>query len=173
MKALDAADVRTVSIDPQEEALRLYGEHGTPLYRFCRSLMGQTSDAEDAVQETFLKLLHHLHAGGDRRNLKAWLFTVAANACRDRMRLHMRWLPWRAEQDRRTVEPGDQPPDLRDARRAFQSLARRDRLLLSLRASGLSYREIGVAAGIHEPSDGRLLARAVARWKRRTVDRRP
>ena len=48
---------------------------------------------------------------------------------------------------------------------ALRALRPRDRLLLSLRAQGLTYREIAAAADIREPSVGRLLARAVDRWK--------
>jgi len=43
-------------------------------------------------------------------------------------------------------------------------LPERDRLLLLLRAQGLSYREIADAARIRPASVGRLLARAVDRW---------
>lgn len=167
MDSLDAAAVaESEAIDPQAEATRLFAEHGAPLFRFCRSVLRERNDAEDAVQETFLKLLQHLRSGGDRRNLKSWLFTVAVNACRDRLRWRVRWRPWRAELDRRTVAPDQPSPELRHARKAFLALSARDRMLLSLRASGLSYREIGVAAGIREQSVGRLLARAVDRWKR-------
>jgi RNA polymerase sigma-70 factor (ECF subfamily) len=167
MKALYAPDAtRENPLDPQTETLRLYAEHGTPLFRFCRSVTGQTDDAEDIVQEAFLKLLHHLQSGGDRSNLKSWLFTVAANACRDRMRWRVRWMPWRAELDTRTVDPVEHYPDRARARDAFRVLAPRDRLLISLRAQGLSYREMAAAAGIREQSVGRLLARAVDRWKK-------
>ena len=124
-------------------------------------------EAEDVVQETFLKLLQHLRGRGDRANLKSWLFTVAANACRDRLRARRRWLPWRAELDRRAAPAPDEAPDRRLARAAAAGLAPRDLLLISLRAQGLSYRDIGAAAGIKERSVGRLLARAVDRWKRR------
>jgi len=103
--------------------------------------------------------------------LKSWLFTVAANACRDRLRWRVRWLPWNADRDERTVGPVEHSPDLERARDALRSLAARDRLLLSLRANGLSYKEIAVAAGIREPSVGRLLARAVDRWKTATDQR--
>ena len=73
----------STTVDPQAETLRLFQEHGTALYRFCRSVLRHTGDAGDVVQETFLKLLDHLQHDGDRRNLKSWLFTVAANGCRD------------------------------------------------------------------------------------------
>jgi RNA polymerase sigma-70 factor (ECF subfamily) len=163
-------------VDPQDETLRLFQEHGTSLYRFCRSVLKDGSDAEDVVQDTFLKLLHHLQHGGDQRNVKSWLFTVAANACRDRMRWRVRWLPWLAERDDRTVEPIDvdvQPkPDNTDvglARKAFRQLAPRDRLLLALKAQGLSYKEMSKASGIREQSVGRLLARALDRWRKHAL----
>ena len=153
--------------DSQSELLTLFSAHGPALYRFCRATLGHSTDAEDIVQDTFLKLLQHLESAGDRSNLRAWLFEVAANACRDRLRWRMRWLPWRAELDQRAAEPvDDDEPDRRRARVALRALSPRDRLLLALRAEGLSYRQMASAAGIAEKSVGRLLARAVARWKR-------
>jgi RNA polymerase sigma-70 factor (ECF subfamily) len=146
----------------------LFDEHGTAVYRFALVLLRHHQDAEDVVQETFLKLLHHLREGGDTGNIRGWLFTVAAHAARDRQRRRIRWLPWRAEHDV-AVDPPDLPDEdgrLRAARRAMQRLSPRDRLLLALRANGLSYRDIATAAGIQPASVGRLLARAVERWTR-------
>ena len=60
--------------------------HGGAVYRFAAVLVRHHQDAEDVVQETFLKLLRHLEAGGDTTNLRGWLFTVAAHAARDRQR---------------------------------------------------------------------------------------
>ncbi len=161
--AVNTADSEPV--DPRAEVLRLFTEHGTSLYRFCRSTLGSAGDAEDVVQDTFLKLLEHLEAGRGRSNLKAWIFTVAANACRTRLRWRVRWLPWQEERDSRTVESPEQPRDLQRARAAMRGLSARDRLLISLRAQGLSYRDIATAAGVGQVSVGRLLARAIDRWK--------
>jgi len=154
------------SADAEAEVVARFEQHGTALYRFCHGMLGSRADAQDAVQETFLKLLEHLRRGGDHANVRAWLFAVAANACRDRLRRRRRWLPWRAELDVRSVEPADDTRDIASARAALRRLSARDRMLLTLRAQGLSYREIGVAAGIRETSVGRLLARAVDRIKR-------
>jgi len=165
-KPLDTSGmVRPIPVDPPAEVLRLFGEHGSSLYRFCRASLGSGDDAEDIVQDTFLKLLQHLQAGGNRSNLRAWLFTVAVNACRDRAKWRLRWLPWREDLEK-PDETIVEPLDLHRARAAMRRLALRDRLLLSLRAQGLSYRDMAVAAGIREQSVGRLLARAVDRWKR-------
>ena len=69
-----------------EAVLALFEEHGTAVYRFAVVLVRHHQDAEDVVQETFLKLLRHLDAGGDASSLRGWLFTVAAHAARDRQR---------------------------------------------------------------------------------------
>jgi RNA polymerase sigma-70 factor, ECF subfamily len=161
--------------DRQSAAVDLFREHGPAIYRFALLMARDRADAEDVVQETFLKLLTHLEAGGDRRNLRGWLFTVAAHGCRDRARGRLRWLPWTAAN-----EPMVAPSPLRDedgrvraAREGLQQLPSRDRLLLTLRAQGLSYREIAVAARIRGSSVGRLLARAVDRWERAAVAAAP
>lgn len=113
-----------------------------------------------------MKLVRHLEAGGDMTNLRGWLFTVAAHAARDRQRARRRWIPWAAEHDVPVSPPAldDEDGRIRSARAALRRLPDRDRLLLALRAQGLSYRDIASAAGIQPASVGRLLARAADRW---------
>lgn len=155
-------------MEAQTQALQAFEEHGGAVYRFALVLLRHHQDAEDVVQETFLKFLRHLNVGGSTDNLRGWLFTVAANAARDRQRRRVRWIPWVPSHDSR-VEPPRLPDEdgrLGTVRQAMQRLPRRDRLLLALRAQGLSYREMASAAGIRPASVGRLLARAVDRWER-------
>ena len=146
----------------------LFQEHGTAVYRFAVALMRHPQDAEDVVQETFLKLLQHLEAGGNTDNLRGWLFTVAANAARDRQRRGMRWLPWTTDHDASVAPPvlPDEDGRHRALRASMRQLPERDRLLLALRAQGLSYREMAAAAGVNETSVGQFLARAIERWAR-------
>jgi RNA polymerase sigma-70 factor (ECF subfamily) len=152
------------------DARQLFREHGAAIYRFALVLVRHHQDAEDVLQETFTKLLQHLSSGGNTDNVRGWLFTVAAHAARDRQRRRFRWLLWTA-----AAEPAADPPALPDEdgryralRAALRGLSERDRLLLALRAQGLSYREIAAAAGIRNSSVGRLLARATERWSRAT-----
>ena len=150
-----------------EAARGLFEEHGAAVYRFAAVLVRHHQDAEDVVQETFLKLVRHLEAGGDASNLRGWLFTVAAHAARDRQRRRMRWVPWLPAHDRQVPPPvlPDEDGRLKSARDALQRLPERDRLLLALRARGLSYRDIASAARVRPASVGGLLARAVDRWE--------
>jgi RNA polymerase sigma-70 factor, ECF subfamily len=171
--SLRTDDLRPPAVSGQRPAasgrvLELFREHGPAIYRFAAALMRQPADADDVVQETFLKLLHHLRGGGDMRNPRGWLFTVAAHACRDRQRRRLRWLPWTTDR-----EPAVDPPPLADedgrlatARHALARLGARDRLLITLRAQGLSYREIAEASAVRASSVGQLLARALDRWER-------
>jgi len=149
-----------------EAARDLFQAHGTAIYRFAAVLVRHREDAEDVVQETFMKLLRHLEAGGDTTNLRGWLFTVAAHAARDRQRRRSRWIPWAPVHDAAVPPPvlDDEDGRIRSARAALRRLPDRDRLLLALRAQGLSYREIASAAAIQPASVGRLLARAADRW---------
>jgi RNA polymerase sigma-70 factor (ECF subfamily) len=159
--------------NPAQAAQTLFDEHGPAVYRFATVLLRHHQDAEDVVQETFLKLLSHLRGGGETSNVRGWLFTVAAHAARDRQRRRMRWVPWSPRHDTRAAPPEapDEDDRLRAARAALQCLPERDRLLLALRAQGLSYRDIAAAAGVKSSSVGRLLARAVGRWQKTLCSR--
>lgn len=55
------------------------------IYRFCCYLTGQSQDAYDLAQETFLRFIRYV----DRyryRNLKGYLLTIARNVCMDYLR---------------------------------------------------------------------------------------
>lgn len=149
-----------------EAAQALFDQHGAAIYRFAAVLVRHHHDAEDVVQETFLKLLRHLEADGDTSNVRGWLFTVAAHAARDRQRWRVRWTAWLPSHETAVLPPPlpDEDGRLARARAALATLPPRDRLLLALRAQGLSYRDIASAARIKPASVGRLLARALTRW---------
>ena len=160
------------STSASHAARELFDEHGGAVYRFALMLLRHHQDAEDVVQETFLKLMQHVSTQGNTDNLRGWLFTVAAHAARDRQRRRFRWLPW-GSMDEPAIDPPSLPDEdgrLRAARQAMQRLPPRDRMLLALRASGLSYRDIAAAARIRPSSVGRLLARAIDRWGAASAD---
>ena len=148
-----------------EAAQDLFQEHGTAVYRFASVLVRHHQDAEDVVQETFLKLLRHLDAGGDETNLRGWLFTVAAHAARDRQRGRARWVPWLPAHESHVPPPmlPDEDGRLKDARDAPAVCPARSPAARAPRA-GTSYRDITPAAASGRASVGRLLARAVDRW---------
>ncbi len=64
--------------------------YSASLYRLAYSFLGSRQDAEDVLQETFLRFLRMAPEFDEERQLHAWLRTVTANLCRDLLRS-----PWR------------------------------------------------------------------------------
>ena len=66
--------------DEAEELLRTYGPS---VYRLAYARTGSHADAEDVMQEVFLKLLRKAPDFRDEEHRKAWLLRVAANQVTD------------------------------------------------------------------------------------------
>src|SRR5215471_20926905 len=64
----------------------LVRRHQAPLYNFCLRMLGQTEDAADVAQETFVQLYSHLGRLDEREPIAPWLFRVARNRCIDVIR---------------------------------------------------------------------------------------
>jgi len=63
-----------------------YDRYAAPLYTYCRSLLREPADAADAVQDTFVIAASKLAGLRDRNRLRPWLYAVARNECRRRLR---------------------------------------------------------------------------------------
>ena len=64
----------------------IYERHVSMVYRVCYSYLGVAADAEDAVQEVFIKLLDKQPQFVDDEHERRWLIRVAANHCKDMLR---------------------------------------------------------------------------------------
>jgi len=145
----------------------LFDLHASGLYRLALAMLHDPDAAQDVVQDTFARLVEHVRERGQLTNARGWLYTVAAHACRDRQRRSGRWLPWISERDKRSAfETPDRFDDAHAVLHAIRTLSARDRLLIALRAQGLSYQEIGDASRIRHTSVGRLLTRALNRLQK-------
>ena len=60
----------------------LVHRHHVGCLRFARHLLGDDGDAEDAVQETFIRAFSGLHRYQERDTFRAWLFGILLNRCR-------------------------------------------------------------------------------------------
>ena len=68
-------------------------QHLDSLYRTALRLTGRYQDAEDLVQETYLRAWRSLHTYRPGTNPKAWLFRILHNAHIDRFRASSRTVP--------------------------------------------------------------------------------
>ncbi len=69
-----------------EEIAEIYNRQFNTVYRICFSFMKNAEDAEDMVQETFLKLISSKKQFDSEEHEKAWLIVTASNTCKDELR---------------------------------------------------------------------------------------
>jgi len=69
---------------------RLYTLHGKRMKSIARNLLGSASDAEDAVQETFLKVQRSIASFRGQSSFVTWTFRILINTCYDVRRSRMR-----------------------------------------------------------------------------------
>lgn len=67
--------------------MRAWQRHEAELRGWMRRRLGSAADAEDQLQELFLKALRQGERFCDLDNARAWLFEVARNAIADRLRV--------------------------------------------------------------------------------------
>jgi RNA polymerase sigma factor (sigma-70 family) len=136
------------------------------LFAYARQMLsGSRSDAEDVLQDVFLRAYHALRA--DRRPiaLRAWLYRVAHNRCIDQIRR-----PAPAPQDVYELNRGvpsdpmaeaERREDLRRLIADVRALPEQQRSALLMREmEGLSYNDLAEALGVTVPAIKSLLVRA-------------
>ncbi len=62
---------------------RQFEQHRSELTGYCYRMLGSPFEAEDAVQDTFLRAWRGLHRFEGRAALRSWLYRIATNVCLD------------------------------------------------------------------------------------------
>jgi RNA polymerase sigma-70 factor (ECF subfamily) len=65
---------------------RLVGAYQGPVYNLCYRMLGNAPEAEDACQETFVRIYTKLHTYQPDRKLSSWVLSIASHYCIDRLR---------------------------------------------------------------------------------------
>ncbi len=160
---------------------RVFSEYYGRIVAVVYRMVGDRARAEELASDTFLRLYQQPLDEGEYQNLGGWLYRTATRLGIDSMRSAVRRTRYEHEagEDLASAARPDSPLDeiLRAERRrqVHEALARlkpKQVQILTLRSSGLSYKEIAGALGVRVNCVGRLLARAEAAFEkawRRTV----
>jgi RNA polymerase sigma-70 factor, ECF subfamily len=168
IKALKAGD--------REEFARLVEAYSSPVYRLGLRMLGREQDAEDVLQNTFIKVMHNIVGFEERSSLSTWIYRIAAN---EALMMIRKMRPEVNLDDRGTEEDGDYTPvqlvdwsplpeaDLmadeskRYLERAIENLPESLRVVFVLRdIEGLSIKETSEALNLSETNVKTRLLRA-------------
>lgn len=68
----------------------LFERHRSLVYRFAYQMTGRRDDAEDVVQEAFVRAYQNLHRYRDEAKFTTWLLRIVTNLCTDQARMSQR-----------------------------------------------------------------------------------
>ncbi len=150
----------------------IHERYSTRIHDLCRAMLGSPEDAADAYQDTFLVAARRLDGLRDRERLRAWLYAVARNQCRARLRARRRVRPVEdagadvaVEVDMTTGVARGELARLVDE--AAAGLDERDREVLDLHMRhGLEGEELADVLGVSVQNAYKLVQRVRARVER-------
>jgi RNA polymerase sigma-70 factor (ECF subfamily) len=175
--AAEAALLRAARAGDCAALEQLVALHKRPLFVLCYGILGHPDDAEDAVQETFLRALRALPRFRGDAAFRTWLYRIAVNVCLEWKRAHRPTEPWDEARTSASRAAGavlsPETIALRHLRmiEALNALSPRSRAILILKElEGWSLAEIGAALRWNEKRVENELyraRRALVEWRRR------
>jgi len=107
MEQNDRAFVAKARSGDRDAFRALVERHSRALFRLAFRMTGNAQDAEDVVQESFLRAYRQLDRFDERASFGTWIYRIATNCALDLVRLRKRTRPPVAAE-----EPGDGAPEL-------------------------------------------------------------
>ena len=152
----------------------LYATYKSPLVNYIYRLVGNREQAEDLLQETFVKVYRALPNLPDGAARTPWLYRIATNTCYDALRRRrlIRWLPW--SPDDMTTDCASEESSVDDRYAIREGVADALRLVPpSLRAPlllhavhGFGYADVAQTLGISEAAVKMRISRARVAFRR-------
>ncbi len=158
--------------DPAGATL-LFERYSQPLLRFTARMTGNLAEAEEVTQDVFLKMISRVEQYDGRAPVSSWLFAIAANACRDRLRSSRRVSAFPIDVLAESPQPGESiegriiaKEERERVRQALDRLSveQKEALVLA-RYHGLPYAEIARTLNISEGAVKTRIFRAMETLK--------
>ncbi len=111
-----------MTLKPDFESL--VGAHGAELFAYLWRMTRDTPDAEDCLQETYLRAYRAYPRLDSSANCRAWLYKIATNTARTHLKRRGRALARTADLDPDLTRGGDSLPDHVERRQVLASVAR-------------------------------------------------
>jgi RNA polymerase sigma-70 factor, ECF subfamily len=172
MEESDALAIAKAKAGDSDGFRSLVERHGRGVFRLAFRMTGNESDAEDIVQETFMRAYKQLNRYESRSSFSTWLYRIASNCSVDLIR------------SRKVRQPVEVPETLRDhapepdrlmyssqvqdrVSEAMDQLSGQERTAFVLRHfEGLSIDEISGALGLNANAAKHSIFRAVQKLRK-------
>ncbi|HEX4169149.1 MAG TPA: RNA polymerase sigma factor [Bryobacteraceae bacterium] len=147
----------------------LYKLHSARMKSLAFQLLGSRADAEDTVQEAFLKVYRGARGFEGNSSLSTWIYRILLNCCYDALRKRQRL----AEDGPKTEIRADDKLPLKVAlKRALDLIGDRQRLVfLMFEVEGLKHSEIAAILQVPEGTSRSWLFEAKSQLKRLLAER--
>jgi RNA polymerase sigma factor (sigma-70 family) len=158
-----AVSATASSVRAAEAAALLYEHHSERILAFCVRRLRSREEAEDALQQTFLKAFAAMRGGFRPSVERAWLYRIAENVCADRLRANGRRVRHETKDAEAMLEvlPARDAQPIEGLDQALAALTPQQRQALLLREwQGLSYGEIASELRLSHSAVETLLFRA-------------
>lgn len=140
--------IRSIREGRQEALDELIEQFYPEVLRYCLWHTADRESAQDAAQETFLKMVRHLNRYEPRGQFRAFLYKIAANTCIDMKRSHV-WMVELPEECCYQEDGFRAAEDRLQLTAAFRRLDGTERELVLLKyGQGLSFQEVATVMGI-------------------------
>lgn len=181
MEENDAMVVAQVLAGDRDAFRVVVERHSQTLFRLAYRMTGNEQDAEDVVQETFLRAYRRLNKFEARSSFSTWLYRIAVNCSLDQSRK-------RRQQEERQSAPNPELPDplqtlpstepsterlvlsaevRRKVEATLNELTEKEKAAFVLRHyEGMSIEEVGAAMGLRANAAKNNIFRAVQKLRR-------
>jgi len=149
---------------------QIVSSYMSPALAVARQILSDHALAEDAVQESFLRVIRKRDQYIPGSSFSCWFYAIVRNVCVDMLRQQTRQKQ-AVEEITIRGEPSTSRTDLSEISKLLDVLTSRERDVLVLRiVHGLGFHDVAAALGISEEAAKKRAQRALRRLRAKVFD---